>query len=87
MLTQELLTYYRASVPPDQARLVASQVRLYLGNEVAEYIGLERNPAQDKLAATISVLKSTQNLFSVHSSSYQKMMVQHLLLRAAVQEL
>lgn len=81
MLTQELLTYYRASVPPDQARLVASQVRLYLGDEVAEYIGLERNPAQDKLATTVSALKSTQNLFSVHSSSYQKMMVQHLLLK------
>ncbi|MBY0432647.1 MAG: DUF2236 domain-containing protein [Cyclobacteriaceae bacterium] len=81
VLTQELLTYYRASVPPNQAKLVAAQVRLYLGDEVAEYIGLPKDPIQDTLAATVSSLKSTQNLFSVHSSSYEKMMTQHLLLK------
>lgn len=81
VLTQELLTYYRASVPPDQAKLVAAQIRLYLGDEVAEYIGLPRDPVQDRVAATVSTLKATQNLLSVHTSSYQKMMVQHSLLK------
>ncbi|MCE2957831.1 MAG: DUF2236 domain-containing protein [Flammeovirgaceae bacterium] len=81
VLTQELLTYYRASVPPDQAKLVASQVRLYLGDEVAEYIGLPKDSVRDRLASTVSSFKSLQNMFSVHTSSYQNMMFQQMMLK------
>jgi ER-bound oxygenase mpaB/B'/Rubber oxygenase, catalytic domain len=81
VLTKELLSYYKVSVPPDQADLVPSQIRFYLGNEVAEYIGIASDPIKDKLAATVSNLKSLQSLLSVQPDSYQKMLSQHALLK------
>ncbi len=81
ILTKELLSYYKVSVPPDQADLVASQIRFYLGNEVAEYIGLARDPIRDKLAASVSTFKSLQSMLTVQPDSYQKMLSQHSLLK------
>ncbi len=80
-LTRELLNYYKQSVPPDQADLVPSQIRFYLGNEVAEYIGIPSDPLRDKLAASASTFRSMQNLISTPTDSYAKMLVQHELLR------
>lgn len=81
ILTKELLSYYKVSVPPGQADLVSSQIRFYLGNEVAEYIGIASDPLRDKLAATVSTFKSLQSLLSVQPDSYQKMLSQHSLLK------
>lgn len=81
VLTRELLTYYKQSVPADQAELVSSQIRFYLGNEVAEYIGLPSDPIRDKLAATLSTAKSLQSMLSAPPDSYQKMISQHALLK------
>ncbi|MFM9837510.1 MAG: oxygenase MpaB family protein [Cyclobacteriaceae bacterium] len=81
ILTKELLSYYKVSVPPDQSDLVSSQIRFYLGNEVAEYIGITSDPIRDKLAATVSTFKSLQSLLSVQPDSYQKMLSQHALLK------
>lgn len=80
-LTRELLNYYKQSVPPDQADLVPSQIRFYLGNEVADYIGIPADPMRDKLAASVTTFKSAQNLFSMPPDSYAKMLVQHEQLR------
>jgi hypothetical protein len=81
ILTKELLSYYKVSVPRDQSDLVSSQIRFYLGNEVAEYIGIVSDPIRDKLAATVSTFKSLQSLLSVQPDSYQKMLSQHSLLK------
>ncbi|MCA4895368.1 MAG: DUF2236 domain-containing protein [Cytophagales bacterium] len=81
ILTKELLSYYKVSVPRDQSDLVSSQIRFYLGNEVAEYIGIVSDPIRDKLAATVSTIKSLQSLLSVKPDSYQKMLSQHSLLK------
>jgi hypothetical protein len=81
ILTKELLSYYKVSVPRDQSDLVSSQIRFYLGNEVAEYIGITSDPIRDKLAATVSTFKSLQSLLSVQPDSYQKMLSQHSLLK------
>lgn len=80
-LTAELLSYYKVSVPPDQAELVPSQIRFYLGDEVAEYIGLKRGPVRDRVAATVSTFKSLQSMLSVQPDSYQKLISQHSLLK------
>jgi ER-bound oxygenase mpaB/B'/Rubber oxygenase, catalytic domain len=80
-LTHELLNYYKQSVPPDQADLVPSQIRFYLGNEVAEYIGIPSDPIRDKLAASVSTFKSVQNILAPQPDSYQKMLAQHALLK------
>jgi hypothetical protein len=81
ILTKELLSYYKVSVPRDQSDLVSSQIRFYLGNEVAEYIGIVSDPIRDNLAATVSTFKSLQSLLSVQPDSYQKMLSQHSLLK------
>jgi hypothetical protein len=81
VLTRELLSYYKQSVPADQAELVSSQIRFYLGNEVAEYIGLPSDPIRDKLAATLSTAKSLQSMLSAPPDSYQKMLAQHAFLK------
>jgi len=80
-LTRELLDYYKVSVPPEQADLVPSQIRFYLGSEVAEYIGIASDPLRDKLAVSVSTFKSVQNLLSPQPDSYQKMLAQHALLK------
>lgn len=81
ILTKELLSYYKVSVPPDQVNLVASQIRFYLGNEVAEYIGLMKDSFRDTLAASVSTFKSLQSMLSVQSDSYQSMLAQHAVLK------
>jgi hypothetical protein len=81
ILTKELLSYYKVSVPPDQANLVASQIRFYLGNEVAEYIGLMKDSFRDTIAASVSTFKSLQSMLSVQSDSYQSMLAQHAVLK------
>ena len=81
ILTKELLSYYKVSVPPEQADLVSSQIRFYLGDEVAEYIGIASDPIRDKLAATVSTFKALQSMLSVQPDSYQKMLSQHTLLK------
>jgi len=81
ILTRELLNYYKRSVPPERAALVPSQIRFYLGNEVAEYIGLPNDPILDRVAESVNTFRSLQNMLSVQPDSYQKMLSQHLLLK------
>jgi ER-bound oxygenase mpaB/B'/Rubber oxygenase, catalytic domain len=80
-LTSELLAYYKLSVPLSQADLVPSQIRYYLGNEVAEYIGLTSDPSRDRITSAVSSLKALQNMVSVQPDSYQNMLSQHSLLK------
>jgi hypothetical protein len=80
-LTAELLSYYKVSVPADQAALVPSQIRFYLGKEVAEYIGIPIDPIRDRVAETVSTFKSLQSMLSRPPHSYQKMLAQHALLK------
>ena len=81
ILTEELLSYYKTSVPTSQLELVPSQIRFYLGDEVAEFIGLTSDPVRDRIASSISTIKSLQNMLSVPPDSYQKMLFQHSLLK------
>jgi hypothetical protein len=81
ILTSELLSYYKSTVPLAQADLVPSQIRFYLGKEVAEMIGIVSDPLQDRITSSVSTFKSLQNMLSVHSSSYESMLLQHSLLK------
>ena len=85
-LTAELLAYYKVSVPADQADLVPSQIRFYLGNEVAEYIGIPIDSFKDKVTETISTFKSIQNMLSQPPDSYQNMLAQHALLKKSFEK-
>jgi hypothetical protein len=81
ILTKELLSYYKVSVPADQADLVPSQIKFYLGNEVAECIGIPIDSFRDKVTETVSTFKSFQNMLAQPPDSYQKMLAQHALLK------
>lgn len=81
ILTSELVSFYKTTVPASQAELVPAQIRFYLGNEIANYIGLESDPVLDRITSSISTFKSLQNMLSVNSSSYEKMLFQQLLLK------
>ncbi len=80
-LTSELLSYYKLTVPFSQAALITSQVRMYLGDEVSGYIGIEADPIRDRLISALSTFKSLQNMFSIQDSSYQKMIFQQSALK------
>jgi hypothetical protein len=81
ILTAELLSFYKLSVPPEQAALVPSQIRFYLGKEVAEYIGLPSDRIRDRVAATVGTFKSLQSMMSGPPNSYQEMLSKHMLLK------
>jgi hypothetical protein len=85
-LTQELLSFYRANAPSWQESLVTSQIRWYLGDEVADYIGLSKDPLRDRLTDSMSTFKSLQNCFSIQADSYQQMIAQHSLFKKKVSE-
>lgn len=80
-LTKELLSYYRTMAPPDKANFVDAQVRYFLGSEVAGYVGLEPDYLKDKVTTLLSGFKEWQNLFSIHTSTYETMMANHRLLK------
>lgn len=81
ILTDELLSFYKLSVPPEQAALVPSQIRFYLGKEVAEYIGLPSDRIRDRVAAAVGTFKSLQSMMSVAPNSYQEMLSRQMLLK------
>lgn len=85
-LTQELLQYYQANTPSWQAALIPSQIRWYLGDEVADCIGLPKDPLRDRLTDSMSTFKSLRNTFSVQPESYRQMLLQHSLFKKKVSE-
>jgi hypothetical protein len=72
-LTKELMNYYKTVVPPRQAIFIESQVRYFLGPEVAGYLGLEENPIRDGITSMMSSFKELKNIFEVHRPSYATM--------------
>jgi ER-bound oxygenase mpaB/B'/Rubber oxygenase, catalytic domain len=76
-LTRELLEYYRTNVRGWQKELITSQIRFYIGNDVADYLGMAVDPIKDRIASSTTTFKSLQNMFSIKSSSYQAMLLQH----------
>ncbi len=84
VLTRELLNYYRSVTPPEQARFIDSQVRYYLGREIAGYVGLQADPMSDSIQALISELTAIRNIFKVHLNSYQRMLRNHQQLKRLI---
>jgi hypothetical protein len=72
-LAKELMNYYKTVVPPRQAIFIESQLRYFLGPEVAGYLGLEENPIRDGITSVMSTFKELKNIFQVHTPSYMTM--------------
>jgi len=83
-LTRELLGYYHSVAPENQKDFVHAQVRYFVGSEVADYLGLKPAYVKDKVTTLISSFNILQNLFSVHTNSYNTMMDNHQLLKLTI---
>lgn len=73
ILTQELVNYYKSVLPKRQAEFVESQIRYYLGNEVAEYIGMPAYSLKDRLVNFTNSFKELENIFSVPKNSMNEL--------------
>jgi hypothetical protein len=68
-------------LPKQQGNVIEAQIRYFLGNEIAGFIGLEPEPIKDKLISAINSLMAFKNRISTPSHSYEKMMADHVRLR------
>lgn len=80
-LTKELLSYYKSMATSSQRIFIDAQVRYFLGPEVSGYVGLEPDFLKDKVTNLMSSFKELQNLFSLHTSSYNAMVTNHRMLK------
>jgi hypothetical protein len=83
-LTSELLNYYKASVAPLQAELASSQIRFYVGNEIAEYIGLVADPVRDSVTSFLSNFHSLKKMLTSSNPTYREMLSQHSLMKKKI---
>jgi len=77
VLTRELLNYYKKVAPPEQARVIASQVRYYLGDKVSDYLGIPQNPLKDRFTSLFNNYQELTTQLSVHQSTYEEMLRQY----------
>ncbi len=84
VLTQELLKYYRTIVKSPDGYLLDSQIRYWLGADVADCLGLPENPAKDNIVQTMNSVREVGNLFGVNANSYEQMLEQHKRLKQRV---
>ena len=80
-LTNELLSYFKTVIPPQQASFIEAQIRFYLGKEVAGYIGLQPDSFKDKVTSLVNSARSLKNMLAAPSDSFDKMLAEHVLLR------
>ncbi|CAN5551027.1 oxygenase MpaB family protein [soil metagenome] len=81
-LTKELIAYYKSVLPPQQANFVSTQMRYYLGSEVAEYLGLPVDAIKDKLAGFTNAYKELQNLFSLPKNQMGELLANYQVMKA-----
>ncbi len=82
-LTQELIQYYRSVAPSREATLIESQMRYWLGPEVAEYLGLPIQPIKDRAVESLNAFREMTNLFQINTNSYNEMLRNHKQLKNA----
>ena len=82
ILTQELVNYYKSVFPKKEAEFVNAQIRYYLGNEVAEYIGLPADTIKDRLIKFTNSFKEIENIFSLPKSSMNELMRNYRMMKS-----
>lgn len=82
ILTQELVNYYKSVLPKQEAEFVTAQIRYYLGNEVAEYIGLPADSTKDNLVKFTNSFKELENIFLLPKNSLSELMRNYRVMKA-----
>jgi len=75
-LMEDLLKHYRLEFPWPAGLLVESQIRYFLGNEISDFLKLEKNLGKDSLVRVINKFKNSINKH-FHFSTYNTMMKNH----------
>lgn len=82
VLTKELLQYYKSVVPSFDGFLLDAQIRYWLGEAVADCLGLPAQPVKDSMVQSINSFRELGNLFRSGGNTYAQMLTQHQKLKA-----
>jgi hypothetical protein len=77
LLMRELLQHYRESFPAPAGYLIESQVRYFVGPEVAVLLGLKKHLIRDRIVTGINQLQQRINKRFVNPHSYDIMIKNH----------
>lgn len=81
-LTHDLINHYRESFPAVAGYFVESQIRYFVGEEVANILGLKSDPFKDSLVKSINKVREGINKRFVNPNSYKTMLRNHEILKA-----
>lgn len=80
-LIRSLIGHYKEALPIGLGKLVESQIKYFVGPEVAGILELRSNPVQNLIVKSMSFMKGFFNFLVPHRSSYAKMKKDHERLR------
>lgn len=80
-LMRDLIRHYQESFPAIAAYFVESQIRYLAGHEVADLLGIPRQPVRDGVVKGINAIRKKINRFVHNPFSYQMMLRNHLQLK------
>lgn len=76
-LTKELLQYYKHIVPSIDGYLLDSQIRYWLGENVADCLGIPAQPFKDSVVQSVNSFRELGNLFRIDTNTYSQMLTRH----------
>ncbi|HYF69695.1 MAG TPA: oxygenase MpaB family protein [Ohtaekwangia sp.] len=77
LLMAELLKYYKTAFPALPAYFVDSQIRYFVGDEIATLLHLKTHPVKDPFVLLINRVKQKINRFYVNPHSYKTVIANH----------
>ncbi len=80
-LMAELLRFYKELIPVNQSKLIESQIRYYLGQEVSRYVGLKPELVKDQVTDFVNALRGLKNILTPHESTFGTMILNHQKLK------
>jgi len=85
-LTRSLISHYREALPSRLGTLVESQIKYFVGKEVADMLELRSNALHDMIIKSMAFFQEFKNYWIPHQPSYQKMKKDHERLKDLYQE-
>ncbi len=86
LLTSELIEHYKVAFPRIAAYFVDSQIRYFIGPEVAELLGVKQHPWKDRIVSVMNDFRKKINRRFVNPYSYDIMFNNHLKLKKKYSE-
>jgi hypothetical protein len=81
LLTNDLIQHYKESFPLMAGYFVDSQIRYFVGPEVADYLGLKKHPIKDGFVRGLNCIREGINKLFVNPYSYSIMIRNHYKLK------